>query len=104
MKKLLISLLVLLAISCKSDTEIAASHEWKFGKGTMYLGDWIKFNANKDVSGLYLDNDTIYSGDKPVALVNNISFYIDHYRLEISSLDEKEKGEYIEKGDAKPTE
>jgi len=104
MKIFLVLSTFLLLVSCKSDTEIAASHQWKYMEG-FRIRDWMVFNGDKDRGeGLYLLHDTIYIEKAPIGLIIGCNYNVDHYVLKIGSLDGKQKGMYTEKGDAKPTE
>ncbi|AWH86195.1 hypothetical protein HYN59_14230 [Flavobacterium album] len=100
---MLLPLISLIIVSCKSDAEIAASYQWKWGEG-FRVGDWIQFSDKMEDSGYYLDTDTIYKNSLPIALMQSTSFHYDCYIMIITSLDGKEKGIYFEKGDAKPTD
>lgn len=93
MKKIIIIIVFASCLfSCgKTDNEIVSAHEWKHGGGNPVLGDWLTGNKLK-ISG-----DTIYEGGRKARIVN-IEYRIDHYRLEVISVD-NQKGVYIEKGD-----
>ncbi|PZR19405.1 MAG: hypothetical protein DI539_14120 [Flavobacterium psychrophilum] len=90
---LLITLMFI--ISCQnSNSEIVKDRQWKGGP---LLGDWITFSENKN-EGLYVSNDTIYKNGKPEAIITSVTYEIDHYVMNISSLDGKQKGTYFDKG------
>lgn len=86
---------IILFSSCqKSTSEIVTARQWKGGP---LLGDWITFSEDKN-DGLYVSNDTIYKNRKPKALITSVTYKIDHYVMEVSSLDGMQKGTYFDKG------
>lgn len=99
MRVLLFLLLAALFSGCqKSDSEIVAARQWKYGEGYR-IGDWIEFSEDKN-KGLFVSNDTIYKNGTPEAVIDALDYNFDHYVLTIHSLDNKQSGTYIDKGSA----
>jgi len=88
MKKLSLLLISLFFLSGKSDSEIVAECNWKYISGYR-VSDWLSNLAVKD--------DTVYSGEKPIAILVSTEYYIDHYTMKILSLDRKREGLYTAK-------
>jgi hypothetical protein len=96
MNKLLFLLIISCLFSCaKSNEEIVASHEWKFGEGAHDLGDWVNFTGKN----IKLQNDTIFKDNKPTALIDSVYHNYDHYMLVVRSIKTGQKGLYFEKGE-----
>jgi hypothetical protein len=86
---------IILFSSCqKSTSEIVTARQWKGGP---LLGDWITFSDKKD-GRYYVSNDTIYKNGKPEAIITSVAYKVDHYVMEVSSLDERKRGTYFDKG------
>lgn len=83
--------------SCqKPNDEIITARQWKGGP---LLGDWLIFSEDKN-AGLYISNDTIYKDGAPKGLVKSVTYETDHYVMNVSSLDGKQKATYFDKGSA----
>jgi hypothetical protein len=95
MKKLIL-LSFFFILSCKSDSEIVTTYQWKSGGGYR-LGDFPIFHSGKTLEGLSTENDTIFEDGKAVATIDSVWHHVDHYMLQIKSLDGK-TGLYFEKG------
>ncbi|MFP9113386.1 hypothetical protein ACLI1A_05555 [Flavobacterium sp. RHBU_3] len=97
MKKLLPLLTMAMSlVSCKkSNEEIVASHQWKFGEGAHDLGDWVNFPKKSNP----LHNDTIFKDNIPTAIIDSVYHNYDHYILVIRSVKTGQKGLYFEKGE-----
>lgn len=67
MRKLIIIIVIFTAASCRQniDTNYVGQHEWKFGDGEGWVGDWISFDTN-----LYkISGDTLYKRDTARAVI-----------------------------------
>lgn len=94
-KIIFVSVVLMFLSSCQnSNSEIVKDRQWKGGS---LLGDWLKFSDDKN-DGLYVNNDTIYKNGKPEAIIISVTYKVDHYVLNVSSLDGKQKGTYFDKG------
>lgn len=88
---------LLLLDSCqKSNSEIVAGRQWKGGP---LLGDWLVFSDTKN-DGFYVSNDTIYKYGNAEAIITSVTYNVDHYVMDVSSLDGKENATYFDKGHA----
>lgn len=98
MHKIILTLMVLMFLSScqKSNDEIITARQWKGGP---LLGDLVTFSEDKNAK-LYISNDTIYNNAKPQAIVNSITYEVDHYVMKVISLDGKQKATYFDKGSA----
>lgn len=94
--------------SCKSDTEIVTTHQWK-GGGISCLGDMVRFtdDFSSEQYDLFVMGDTIYNdseyyaheGKVPIAMIEDVSWRYGHYVLTIRFLHTGETCTYFEKGD-----
>lgn len=99
MKKLLPLLILAMGLfSCtKSNQEIVASHEWK--GGCLGVGDWLDFSAKPNDTTLYtLSHDTILKNGRVVAIITTVYYKIDHYNMNVTSLQTGQECLYFEKG------
>lgn len=93
MKKLLFLLVISCSFSCrKTDEDIVSARQWKHGSGAPVMGDWVSG------SKLKISGDTVFKDDEPVAEILEVGYNIDHYVLELRSLNDNEKGTYVDKG------
>ena len=89
MKLIFLILTFLLFFSCNR----IENKKWKHQEG-FSLGDWIEFDENR----LFIRNDTIYTGDKPLARIYEYRNRILDQILVIEELNTTNKGYYCSKG------
>ena len=89
-----LSIYLLTLISCgRTDIKEISKYWWKYGEGYI-LNDFLMFDENN------LKGDTIYSKNKPAALIKycGTPIFQDHLVLEIKSLETNKIGRYHGKG------
>lgn len=97
MIKLSIIIILILLSSCKKTIDInyIKKHEWKYGSGDGWVGDWLSFNNN-----IYkLNTDTLFERDTAKAIIISLdknSFGHDN-EMKIKIIKTGKLGTYYEK-------
>jgi hypothetical protein len=98
MIKLSIIIILILLSSCEKtiDIDYIKKHEWKYGSGDGWAGDWLSFNNN---SRYKLNRDTLFERDTARAIIISLdkNSFDDDNEMKIKIIKTGKLGTYHEK-------